>query len=150
MLVRDVMQQVPVTLSASLTWKEAAEQLLAHKASSACVVDEQGKLVGILSEKDLFRGMFPGYGEWLSEPHAFLGEEEFEDQADRASKKLVHEVMSERLMTTTPETPILRVGGIMVASGVHHIPVLEGDVVVGMVGRGDIYRAILARHFTRS
>jgi CBS domain-containing protein len=61
---------------------------------------------------------------------------------------MVQHVMSDRLVTTTPETPLLRVGGIMVASGVHHVPVLEGGVVVGMVGRGDIYRAILEKYFT--
>ncbi|MEK9157099.1 MAG: CBS domain-containing protein [Patescibacteria group bacterium] len=150
MLVRDFMQQVAVVFPASLTWREAAEQLLKHRVSSACVVDEQGKLVGILSEKDLFRGMFPGYTEWNAEPHAFLGAEELEEQARQTAGKMVQHVMSERLVTTTPETPLLRVGGIMVASGVHHVPVLDGGVVVGMVGRGDIYRAILEKYFTTS
>lgn len=148
MLVRDVMQQVAVVFPVGLTWREAAEQLLKHRVSSACVVDEQGKLVGILSEKDLFRGMFPGYTEWNAEPHAFLDAGELEEQAKQTAGKMVQHVMSDRLVTTTPETPLLRVGGIMVASGVHHVPVLEGGVVVGMVGRGDIYRAILEKYFT--
>jgi len=148
MLVRDVMQQVAVVFPVNLTWREAAGQLLQHRVSSACVVDEQGKLVGILSEKDLFRGMFPGYTEWNAEPHAFLRAEELEEQARQTAGKMVQHVMSDRLVTTTPETPLLRVGGIMVASGIHHVPVLEGGVVVGMVGRGDIYRAILGKYFT--
>lgn len=148
MLVRDVMQQVAVVFPAHLTWKDAAERLLEHKVSSACVVDEEGKLVGILSEKDLFRGMFPGYAEWNAEPHAFIDPEELEMQARQTAGKTVRDVMSARLVTTTPKTPLLRVGGIMVASGVHHVPVLEEGVVVGMVGRGDIYRAILQKYFT--
>lgn len=147
MLVRDVMQQVAVMFPVSLSWREAAEQLLEHKASSACVIDEQGKLVGILSEKDLFRGMFPDYGDWLAEPHAFLDAEELEIQAKQTEGKKVRDVMSKRLITTTPQTPLLRVGGIMVASGVHHVPVVEEEHVVGMVGRGDIYRAILQKYF---
>ncbi|NBS68247.1 CBS domain-containing protein [bacterium] len=149
MLVRDVMQQVAVMFPMSLSWREAAEQLLQCKASSACVMDSDGKLVGILSEKDLFRGMFPDYGEWLKEPHAFLDAEELEDQARQTEGKLVRDVMSKRLITTTPQTPLLRVGGIMVASGVHHVPVVDGEKVVGMVGRGDIYRAILEKYFLR-
>lgn len=150
MLVRDVMQQVTVVLPATLTWKEAAQELLTHKVSSACVVDEQGKLVGILSEKDLFRGMFPSYAEWNEEPHAFLDPEELEAQASKTAEKHVGEVMSARLLTTTPKTPLVRVGGMMVASGVHHVPVLDEGVIVGMVGRGDIYRAILQKYFTQA
>lgn len=148
MLVRDVMQQGAVTFAPTCTWKEAAQQLLAHKVSSACVVSEEGKLLGMLSEKDLFRGMFPGYGEWLAEPHAFLDTDIMEEQTRDVERKTVSEVMSPRLITTTPETPIVRVGGIMVASGVHHIPVVVDGGVVGIVGRGDIYRAILAKYIT--
>jgi CBS domain-containing protein len=148
MLVRDVMQQVTVVFPVHLTWREAAKRLLEHGVSSACVVDEEGKLIGILSEKDLFRGMFPGYAEWNAEPHAFIDPEELEAQARQIGGKTVRDVMSARLVTTTPKTPLLRVGGIMVASGVHHVPVLEDGAVVGMVGRGDIYRAILEKYFT--
>jgi CBS domain-containing protein len=150
MLVRDVMQQVTIVIPPTLTWQEAAEKLLTHKVSSACVVDENGKLVGILSEKDLFRGMFPSYSEWNEEPHAYIDPEELEAQARHTAGKTVREVMSDRLVTTSPKTPLLRVGGVMVASGVHHVPVLEEGVVVGMVGRGDIYRAILQKYFTQS
>ncbi len=148
MLVRDVMQQVAVVVPVHLSWREAAKRLLEQKTSSACVIDETGRLVGILSEKDLFRGMFPGYAEWSAEPHAFIDPQEQELHARQTAEKTVREVMSERLITTTPKTPLVRVGGIMVASGVHHIPVLEDGVVVGMVGRGDIYRAILEKYFT--
>ncbi len=147
MLVRDVMQQVAVVCEKNLSWREAAEKLLTHRASSACVVNEEGKLIGILSEKDLFRGMFPAYGEWSAEPHAYLDPEELESNARQTEGKCVADVMSERLITTTPTTPLLRVGGIMVASGVHHVPVVEDEKIVGMVGRGDIYRAILQKYF---
>ena len=146
MLVRDVMKPIQVTFSPHMSWKEAAHALLRHGLSSACVVDERQKLMGIVSEKDLFRGMFPSYGEWMHEPHAFLDLEDVEAHALTAGEKSIADVMSRKLVTTTPATPVLRIGGLMVSSGVHHVPVLEGEVLVGVVGRGDIYRAILGKY----
>ncbi len=64
----------------------------------------------------------------------YLNVEEREDEVRRTAEKMVQHVMSDRLGTTTPETPLLRVGG----------------VVVEMIGRGDIYRAILEKYFTNT
>lgn len=147
MTVGEVMQKTALTVRPEMSWRDAAKLLLAHRQSSVPVVSEDGHLVGILSEKDLFRGLFPSYKEWAQTPETFLDFTEMEAQASNVVGKTVADVMTTRLITAARETPILKVGALMVASGIHHVPVVDGDQLIGMVGRGDIYRAILAQHF---
>ncbi len=147
MHVRDVMSAPGVVVLPHVSWREVAGLLLKEGVSTAYVVDEQGKLVGIVSEKDLFRGIFPGYKEWTAVPHAFLDFQEMEQDLEHVGGKVVADLMATRLITAEPDTPILKVGALMVASGIHHVPVVKEGVIVGSVGRGDIYRAILQRYF---
>ncbi len=135
------------TVTPETSWKDAAELFFARHVSAAPVVDETGHLVGILSEKDLFRGLFPSFREWVQTPESYLDFSVMEHRAAEAATKTVQEVMSTRVLTAGPDTPILKVGALMVSSGIHHIPVVEHDMLIGMVGRGDIYRAILHTYF---
>ena len=147
MRVKDLMVAEFVTVTTDMPWKEAAALLCAHHVASAPVVDAEGKLVGILSEKDLFHGLFPRYQDWIAEPHGYLSFEDLEPDASDLENRTVGDVMSRRIITATPETPVLKVGALMTASGIHHVPVIEGTKLVGLVNRGSIYRAILGRTF---
>lgn len=146
MIVGDVMTIDVVTVRPLMSWREAAELLLTHRCSAAPVIDDSGKLVGVLSEKDLFRGLFPSYKDWATSPEIFVDFEAMEMAGDAAGKT-VRDVMAQRVVVASPHTPVLKVGAIMVSSGMHHLPVVEGERLVGMVGRGDIYRAILRNYF---
>lgn len=147
MIIRELMRGTTATVRPDTSWKDAAQLFFDHHVSAAPVVDENGHLVGILSEKDLFRGLFPSFRDWVQAPESYLNFSEMEHGAASVATKTVKEVMSDRVLTATPDTPVLKVGALMVASGIHHIPVVDKDVLVGMVGRGDIYRAILKAYF---
>ena len=74
--------------------------------------------------------------------------EKLEKEAGQVENKTVGNVMNKRLITASPDDPILKIGGQMVASGIHRVPVVdENKNLVGTVSRGDIYRAILANYF---
>ncbi len=147
MIVGEVMTRHFVTVAPGATWRDAAALLSREHLPSAFVIDEHERLVGIISEKDLFRGIYPSYKDWTTSPHAFHDFEEMEREALRAEGKIVADVMSTRVITAERDTPILKVGALMVASGIHHVPVVEQGKVVGTVGRGDIYRAILRQYY---
>ncbi|MCR4312164.1 MAG: CBS domain-containing protein [Candidatus Uhrbacteria bacterium] len=147
MIVGNVMTRHFVTVTPAMSWREAAALLMREHLSSAFVIDEHERLVGIISEKDLFRGIYPSYKDWTSSPHAFHDFQEMEKEAMRAEGKFVNDVMATRVITAERDTPILKVGALMVASGIHHVPVVEQGKVIGTVGRGDIYRAILKEYF---
>jgi len=148
MKVADVMKTPIPTLSPDMSWKQAAEFFLEHQLSAAPVVDANQKLVGILSEKDLFHGLFPQYGEWLIHPESYLDYEQTEsDLFKDSAKRRIDEVMCHKLIVADPDTPILKIGALMVARGVHQVPVVVDGIVVGMVQRGKIYMEILKRYF---
>lgn len=148
MKVGDILKKPAMPLLASTSWKDAAEFMLKNGVSAVPVVEEDNKLVGILSEKDLFRALFPSYKDWVSTPSAYLDFEQTERDAVSSAGRTIREVMSKRLITAEKDTPVLKVGGMMVASGIHQVPVIENGKLIGMVGRGQIYNAILKKYFS--
>lgn len=147
MIVREIMKTEIITIPYGTPYREVAKILLEKRVSGAPVVDERGQLVGVVSEKDLFKAIYPSYNDFYSAPSNFIDFDKLEQEAHQTSEKRVEDFMSPRLITTTPETPILKVGAIMVATGIHRVPVLENGKLIGMVSRGDVYRAILREYF---
>jgi len=148
MKVKEIMKTEVIRLNQNMSWREAAAMLLENNISGGPVVDDEGSLVGVLSEKDLFRGIYPSYEDFYKTPGAHLDFEKLEKEAGQVENKTVGNVMNKRLITASPDDPILKIGGQMVASGIHRVPVVdENKNLVGTVSRGDIYRAILANYF---
>ncbi len=149
MQVKDIMHKEPLTIAPGMRCDEAVRVFLEHRVSGAPVVKD-GVLVGFLSEKDLFRAMFPDYKDFYQNPETGLDYNSLEAGARNTAERLVNTVMSTRPLTTTPETPVVKIGAQMVATGMHHVPVVEDGKIIGMVSRGDIYRAILQRYFVEN
>lgn len=147
MIVREIMKTDIVTIPKGTSYREVAKTLLLKKMSGAPVVDDRGNLIGVVSEKDLFKAIYPSYNDFYTAPENYINFEQLEHDSRQASDKKVEELMSPRLITTTPQTAILKVGAIMVATGIHRVPVLENGKLVGMVSRGDVYRAVLREYF---
>ncbi len=147
MVVRDLMKTDVVAIPKGTTWRKVAEMLLEHVISGAPVVDGDGRVIGVVSEKDVFRAIYPSYEEWYEGPQAYTDFLALEEEARRAQEKRVEEFMTKRLVSVTSDTPILKVGALMVATGIHRVPVVDHDKLVGMVSRRDIFRAILRVHF---
>ena len=148
MQVQKIMYKDVVCLKTNTTFLEAARLFLENKISGAPVLDENDRLVGVLSEKDLFRAMYPSYKSFFNNPTPFIkDEDELEETAQEAKSKTVADVMTQRAVTASPEDSVLKIGGLMVATGIHRVPVVENGKVIGMVSRGTIYRAVLQAAF---
>jgi len=143
MTIRELMHTDLITIPKGTPWREAAKLLLKHKISGAPVVDEDNRIIGVVSEKDLFRALYPAYHDWYETPHAYLDFKKLECETQAAAVKPIEECMSKRLLTVTTDIPILQVGALMMATGIHRVPVVEDGKLIGMVGRRDIFRAIL-------
>jgi len=125
MHVRDVLRRKSgqvITLNQDLTVADAIARLVQHNIGSLPVVDENGRLVGILSERDIMRGWHKG--------------------GDTYRARTVAEVM-------TPDPFICScdddVQDVMRKMSEHHIaklPVTSGDDLIGIVSVGDVVKVL--------
>jgi CBS domain-containing protein len=97
--------------------------LMAEKGVGALVVIDDGELVGIFTERDHARKV---------------------DLEGRCSQKVaVSKVMSEDICYITPETSVDEAMSIVTESRRRHLPVMEGDQLVGLASIGDLVKASL-------
>ncbi len=150
-MTRDV-----VTFSPEMTLEAAAERLVQRGISGAPVVDEHGRLLGILSESDILRRLKAIAEETLGKRYlanrvhsldllAFLGEREYGAVEQvyrqlRASK--VGDVMTKRAVSVKPTDSIESVAATMIEHDVNRLPVVDAGRVVGIVTRADLARVL--------
>jgi CBS domain-containing protein len=108
MKARDVMVFPVITVKPSSSVKEVATTLLERRISAVPVVDDQGKLVGIISEGDLMHRSEAGTERqrswWLL---GWTGDETLAAEYVKAHACKVADVMTRNVITATPETPLL-------------------------------------------
>lgn len=104
------------TVDPSITLATVA-QTLRLKGIGALVVLDQGRMVGIVSERDVV--------------HAFAA------HRAEAAEIRVAEVMSKSVITCKPEDSLTRVLGLMTRHRVRHLPVLDGGQLAGLISIGD-------------
>ena len=143
MKVKDVMKKKVIKIKQGTSYKEVIKILLTNKISGAPVVDNKDKLIGMVSEKDLFRILYPYYKSYYENPELYLDLEERESKAKEIQNHKVETFMSKEVVTTTPDAPAMAAGAIMLAKGIHRLVVVEKEKVVGIITRRDIYHPIL-------
>lgn len=143
MQVRDVMVSPVVTVSSSATIQEVAKLLFEKKISAVPVVDHSGVLVGIVSEGDLLHRVEAGTERhrswWLN---AFAGNDTLAAEFIKAHGQKASDVMTERVITAKPETPLHEVAMVMERSAIKRLPVIENGQLVGIVSRANLLQAV--------
>lgn len=134
------------TVTPETSYAEVAKLLHKNKVGSVVVCDESGKLVGIISEKDLFRAMFPNYGDYYITPELFTNGESFEDKIDDLHSHPIHKFMLTKVLSVQSHEPIMKAGGIMLAHHIQQLPVIDDEKLVGMISRDDVFSSILKSH----
>lgn len=132
-----------VSVTPRTTYADAARLMHEKKLVSLPVCDQDGTLIGMLSEKDLFKAMYPEYSEYIEHPEAFADEETLEDRIDELRSVPIDNFMERRVHSIDASDPVLKAGGLMLARHIHRLPVIEVGKLVGMVSREDVFSAIL-------
>lgn len=113
------------TLHPDATVFEALQSMAEHNVG-ALMVMEEGRLVGVLSERDYTRKV------------ALAG---------RSSKDTkIRDIMTSTVLTVTPQTRTRACMALMSQRKIRHLPVVDGDKVLGMISIRDIMDDIIADH----
>lgn len=132
--VCDVMTQEVTTLKRNDQLSLANDIMQLGRVRHLPVLEDDGRLAGILSQRDLFRGALAhalGYGQ-----HA---------QRKMLDSLLVKEVMSSDVITTGPDTPLVEAARVLLERKIGCLPVVEGGQLVGILTEAD-FVAIFARN----
>ncbi len=122
-IVRDHMDTTVHTLRPDAPILDAVDFLLEHHVTSAPVVDSQGTLIGIVSEKDCLRLLAAG------------------TDADMP-RGIVADFMTRDVTTITPKMNVYYVAGLFLKNVFRRFPVVEDGKLVGAITRFDILRVI--------
>jgi CBS domain-containing protein len=138
--VRDVMTvgASVVTASPDTTLKEVAELMLEHGISGLPVVDEERRVLGVVTEADIIRGETAGTGtQGMIARARALG-----DTAAVAIPRTAGEAMSAPAITIGPDEPVARATHLIAERGVNRLPVVDDDaLLIGIIARADVVRA---------
>lgn len=146
MKVKDVMQVRVITVLPEASYEEAARLLSVYNISGVPVVNEGGEIIGILSEKDLFRVLYPNYDTFYKNPESYTDLEIREQEIAEWRGRKIKDVMSTHIKSVHPDDPVLKAGSIMLSEQVHRLPVVAEGKLVGIVSRRDIFKHILNTH----
>ncbi len=147
--VADVMTPEPITVKPATPLQEVIQILAERRISGLPVIDEAGKLVGVISETDLMwreSGATPPAYIMLLDSVIYLeNPARYERDLHKALGQTVGEVMSSNPVTIGPEKSLPEAARLMHEHSIHRLPVLnEAGQVVGILTRGDIVRTMAA------
>lgn len=120
--VKDYMTSAMITLKPGVDIVEAAQTLLEYRLSGAPVLDDHNRLIGFLSEKDCL--------------HTVLSAVYNQDYGD-----LVEDRMAKDIKHVHPSDNITDIAERFLKDGVRMYPVIEKDVLVGMISRQSVLNA---------
>ncbi|OLS01895.1 CBS domain-containing protein [Tissierella creatinophila] len=143
MYIKDIMTKDVITVHEEDTVEKCANLLITHDLSGIPVVDDKGKVKGIVTEGDLIRrasriegppvlevlgGLF-----YLESPKKFI------DKLKKSMGSIAREIMTENVITVGPDKEIEDAATLLVQEKIKRLPVVdkEGNLI-GIVSRKDI------------
>ena len=109
-----------VTIGPQDTIRQALGRLAEHNIGALIVVDGQGAIAGIVSERDIVRA--------LVRSEAILAEP-------------IATIMTRDVVKGTPQDDLVAVGNTMTEHRFRHLPIVEGGRLVGIISLGDVVKA---------
>ena len=138
LVVRDLMTERPRSVAPDAPLKDAALDMVRAGVAGLPVVDEGGRVVGMLSQRELLQHLLNSYlhrgGGQSASPTGTPGD---------GRPKAVRDVMTRSVLCVSPEQPVAEVAAMMTNKDVDRVPVVREGRLVGFLTRGDIVRKLI-------
>ncbi len=119
---KDIMTAAVISVTPESSLNDAMELIIENRISGLLVIDDEGRLVGILSEADRLRLLV--------------------ESATPADDAIVSEYMTRNVITVKPETEFVSIADLLMRSGIRRVPVVDNGDVIGLISRHDLMCAI--------
>jgi len=143
MKARDVMTLAVYTVKPTTSVKDVAHLFVERRISAAPVVDDQRKIVGIVSEGDLVHrseiSTQRRHPWWLV---LMAGDEGLAADYIKAHAKQVADIMTRKVITAGPDTPLQEIAEMLEKYGIKRLPIVRDGQLVGIVSRANLVQAI--------
>jgi len=152
MKVEEVMTKKVITLKSSQTVSEAVGQLAEHGISGAPVIDEHGKLVGMVTEQDII-GALKTRSKHIEMVYpslsvlsvAFVEKDDIKETIEAFGE--IAALKIEKIMARPPiyaekGTDLAKVVELMSLKAINRVPVMDSGKLVGIVSRADIIKGL--------
>ncbi|MHB9094667.1 MAG: CBS domain-containing protein [Eubacteriales bacterium] len=148
MEIKAIMSSNVISITPDDDVKRAATLICLKKISGIPVVDGSGKLIGMISEKDVLRAIYPTYQELFENPEEFKAYADLRRRYGETTNLKVSEVYNKRVITVGPDTSLLNALSLMITKRVRRLPVVDSDgKIIGIVSQGDIHQALFNEQF---
>ena len=145
MKARDIMVMNVMTVGPEASVRQAANILFKNRISALPVVDEHGKLIGIISEGDLARRAeleTDDRRSWWLEIFARKSKESLAIEYVKSHARRVKDVMTRRVITAKPATSLRDIAALLEKNRIKRVPIVAKGRVVGIVSRANLVQAL--------
>lgn len=144
---QDIMTRDVITVAPGTEIGQAAKLLLEKHLNGLPVLDQEGRLVGMICQSDLIfqqkKIPIPSVFTLLDSLIPLSSPRHIDKEVEKMAAITVEQAMTADPISVTPETPLEEIATIMVRENVHTLPVVEGGRLVGVVGKEDVLRTLM-------
>ena len=140
----DIMTQDVVTVNKNQPISDLAIIFIENHFNGVPVLDNTGKVVGVVTQGDLIeqnKNLHIPTVIALFDAVLFLeSEKKFEDDLKKLTGSKIEDIYHKNLITVSPDTDLNEIITLMAEKDIHTIPVLDGDKLIGIIGKRNIIR----------
>lgn len=143
---KDIMTEEVITVTQNTTIKNLSDLFIKHKVNGFPVLDENGQLIGIVTEKNLIeqnKNLHIPTVIALFDAVIYLESgKKFEEEVKHLNATLVKDIYTSNVVTVSSDANINEIASLMAEKSVHSIPVVDGKKILGIIGKLDIIRGL--------
>jgi CBS domain-containing protein len=130
-------------LTEDITVEEAIETLLRHHMTGLPVIDDQGKVIGFVSEEDIIKSALPAYISNLPSSSFLPDYGQFSQRLAAIASKPVSDVMHRNCVTFDVDESDFAVASTMISKHIKIAPVMKDGIMVGYISRAYLIKRMM-------
>ena len=150
MLAKDIMTKDVITVRPEDEVEKVAQLLLENKISGIPVVDENHKVIGMITEKDLMvkatELKVPFYLTLFDSIIFLENPIRLKNDLKKYTASQVKDAMTQKVHWVAEDTPVSEIAEMMQKENVNRVPVLRHGKIIGIVTRNDILKSLIKNH----